>query len=371
FVQRARRGSSVSSPRRWEAESRSVRRASSGPAPTGSGGRVIAIRATTVERPCAMGLPVFVGSAFVAQYPTGGGNFWVPLQYLLGLRALGVEAHWLELLWTDGDRRRAREFVGAFRSAVERLGVAEWVTLVCFPEGSREDLPGRERLGRAAGRGRVAQGLARRPPARVAGSGGRRRCLLHHRDAVVDGAVRIPRRRDLRLQQAAGVPGTARPSRTRARRARAGREPPSRRDRRPGPPRAARLAARRSRPGGGHAGGVPPLRPGLARRAERRQAGVREGPTRLGERPDRLLPGERPAVRGRGDRRRAASPAEPGPALLSLARRGGRRGARRRGGLPGRRARRPAPGRGGVLGRSRAAGAARRRGRLTRSGRAR
>src|SRR5881396_3392141 len=110
FVQRARRGSSVSSPRRWDAESRSVRRASSGPAPTGSGGRVIAIRATTAERPCAMGLPVFVGSAFVAQYPTGGGNFWVPLQYLLGLRALGV---------------------------------AEWVTLVCFPEGSREDPPGR------------------------------------------------------------------------------------------------------------------------------------------------------------------------------------------------------------------------------------
>jgi len=90
-----------------------------------------------------MGLPVFVGSAFVAQYPTGGGNFWVPLQYLLGLRALGVEAHWLELLWTGGDRRRAREFVGAFRSAVERLGVAEWVTLVCFPEGSRDDPPGR------------------------------------------------------------------------------------------------------------------------------------------------------------------------------------------------------------------------------------
>jgi hypothetical protein len=33
---------------------------------------------------------VFVGSSFVAKYPTGGGNFWVPLQYLLGLRALGV-----------------------------------------------------------------------------------------------------------------------------------------------------------------------------------------------------------------------------------------------------------------------------------------
>src|SRR5207247_11144850 len=96
FVQRARRGSSVSSPRRWDAESRSVRRASSGPAPTGSGGRVIAIRATTVERPCAMGLPVFVGSAFVAQYPTGGGNFWGPLPYPLAPRALRVAAPWLE-----------------------------------------------------------------------------------------------------------------------------------------------------------------------------------------------------------------------------------------------------------------------------------
>ena len=50
-------------------------------------------------------IPVFVGSAFVAKYPTGGGNFWVPLQYLLGLRALGVEAYWLELVWPQGKER--------------------------------------------------------------------------------------------------------------------------------------------------------------------------------------------------------------------------------------------------------------------------
>src|SRR5436305_13690622 len=90
-----------------------------------------------------MGLPVFVGSAFVAQYPSGGGNFWVPLQYLLGLRALGVEAHWLELLWTGGHRRRARDFDGAFRSAVARLGEAERVMPVCFPDDSPDDPPGR------------------------------------------------------------------------------------------------------------------------------------------------------------------------------------------------------------------------------------
>jgi hypothetical protein len=52
--------------------------------------------------------PVFVGSGFVAKYPTGGGNFWVPLQYLLGLRDLGYDAWWLEYLWTCGDAVRDR-----------------------------------------------------------------------------------------------------------------------------------------------------------------------------------------------------------------------------------------------------------------------
>jgi hypothetical protein len=85
---------------------------------------------------------VFVGSAFVAYYPTGGGNFWVPLQWLLGLREAGVEAWWLELLWARGDLPRAREFVHSFRAYVERLGVADRVALVFFTEGTREDPPG-------------------------------------------------------------------------------------------------------------------------------------------------------------------------------------------------------------------------------------
>src|SRR6185295_14550102 len=88
-----------------------------------------------------MGMRVVVGSAFVAQYPSGGGNFWVPLQYLLGLRALGIEAHWLEMLWSRGDPVRGRQFVTAFRAYVEALGVADWVTRVVFP-GARGDPPG-------------------------------------------------------------------------------------------------------------------------------------------------------------------------------------------------------------------------------------
>jgi hypothetical protein len=87
--------------------------------------------------------PVFVASGFVAQYPTGGGIFWVPLQYLLGLLALGVDAHWLELLWAGGDRARASALAAAFRRHAERLGIADRVTLVVFPDGTREGPPTR------------------------------------------------------------------------------------------------------------------------------------------------------------------------------------------------------------------------------------
>ena len=88
--------------------------------------------------------PVFVASGFVAKYPTGGGNFWVPLQYVLGLRALGVEAYWLELLWPQGDVERARRFVPPFRAFVEEAGVAEHTAVILFPENERQDAPGRE-----------------------------------------------------------------------------------------------------------------------------------------------------------------------------------------------------------------------------------
>ena len=87
---------------------------------------------------------VFVGSAFVAKYPTGGGNFWAPLQYVLGLRALGVEAYWLEILWPQGDVDRARGFVATFRRFVEEAGVADHTALVLFPENERDAPPGRE-----------------------------------------------------------------------------------------------------------------------------------------------------------------------------------------------------------------------------------
>ena len=57
---------------------------------------------------------VLVGSAFVAKYPNGGGNYWVPLQYLRGLRDLGVDAWWLELVATTGNASTDRLFRETF-----------------------------------------------------------------------------------------------------------------------------------------------------------------------------------------------------------------------------------------------------------------
>ena len=78
---------------------------------------------------------VFVGSAFVAKYPNGGGNFWVPLQYLLGLRDLGVDAWWLELCASTGDLATDRHFRETFLDAATRLGVRDRVVFVEFPQG--------------------------------------------------------------------------------------------------------------------------------------------------------------------------------------------------------------------------------------------
>jgi hypothetical protein len=88
--------------------------------------------------------PIFIGSAFVAKYPTGGGSFWWPLQYVLGLRALGVEAYWLELVWPQGDLARARGFASTFWRYVEACGVGDCTAVVLFSENERDDAPGHE-----------------------------------------------------------------------------------------------------------------------------------------------------------------------------------------------------------------------------------
>ena len=63
---------------------------------------------------------------------------------LLGLRALGIEAYWLELLWPQSDVARARAVPRTFQRYVEELGVAEWVAVVLFPDNEYDE-PSRAR----------------------------------------------------------------------------------------------------------------------------------------------------------------------------------------------------------------------------------
>jgi len=63
---------------------------------------------------------IFLGCGFAAKYREGGGNFSVPLQWMLGLRRLKLDAIWLELLpATDdpgADQARIRHFQGQLRA---------------------------------------------------------------------------------------------------------------------------------------------------------------------------------------------------------------------------------------------------------------
>jgi hypothetical protein len=63
---------------------------------------------------------VFLGCGFAAKYREGGGNFSVPLQWMLGLRRLKLDAIWLEVLpGTDdvlADQSKIRSFQRQLRS---------------------------------------------------------------------------------------------------------------------------------------------------------------------------------------------------------------------------------------------------------------
>jgi len=86
-----------------------------------------------------MDAPLFVGSGFVAKYPEGGGNSWVPLQYVLGFRDLGIDVFWLELLPGCGDVAQDEARIATFFARAARLGVAERTVVLHLPEGRESE----------------------------------------------------------------------------------------------------------------------------------------------------------------------------------------------------------------------------------------
>jgi hypothetical protein len=84
---------------------------------------------------------VFLGCGFAAKYPEGGGNFSVPLQWMLGLRRLGLDAIWLELLPATADAGQDETRIRIFRRRLREHGLKDAFCLLHqTPGGDIHDL---------------------------------------------------------------------------------------------------------------------------------------------------------------------------------------------------------------------------------------
>ena len=104
-------------------------------------------------------MTIFLGCGFAAKYREGGGNFSVPLQWMLGLRRLKLDAVWLELLPGTGDERADRANVANFQRILRAHGLAgRYCLLLQKSGGDVHDLAGMECFGlsRRALRDRMA-----------------------------------------------------------------------------------------------------------------------------------------------------------------------------------------------------------------------
>src|SRR6266568_1368469 len=71
-------------------------------------------------------MPTLVISPYsVATFSEGGGQFWVYLQYVLGMRQLGYDVYWLEAFRTKGRADREAAALATFRARMKQYGLGE------------------------------------------------------------------------------------------------------------------------------------------------------------------------------------------------------------------------------------------------------
>ncbi len=75
-------------------------------------------------------MTVFLGGGFAAKYLQGGGNFSVPLQWMLGLRRLKQDAIWLEHLPSDGNFRDDQRKIDNFQRQLRQHGLGSHYCLL-------------------------------------------------------------------------------------------------------------------------------------------------------------------------------------------------------------------------------------------------
>src|SRR5205809_303284 len=66
---------------------------------------------------------VVISAYDVANYPQGGGHFWVYLQYVLGLRLLGHDVYWLEAFRSKGREDQEAAALATFQARMQQYGL--------------------------------------------------------------------------------------------------------------------------------------------------------------------------------------------------------------------------------------------------------
>lgn len=86
-------------------------------------------------------MTIFLGCGFAAKYREGGGNFSVPLQWMLGLRRLKLDAIWLELLPATDDPQADQDRINNFQRQLRKHGLGgRYCLLYQKPASEAHDL---------------------------------------------------------------------------------------------------------------------------------------------------------------------------------------------------------------------------------------
>ena len=93
-------------------------------------------------------MTIFLGCGFAAKYREGGGNFSVPLQWMLGLQRLKLDAIWLELLPATDDVAADRRRIKNFQRQLQAHGLAgQYCLLYQKPAADANDLDSLQYIG--------------------------------------------------------------------------------------------------------------------------------------------------------------------------------------------------------------------------------
>jgi hypothetical protein len=93
-------------------------------------------------------MTIFLGCGFAAKYREGGGNLSVPLQWILGLRRLKLDAIWLELLPASDDASADKAKIENFQRQLRAHGLAgHYCLLYQKPTADTHDLESLQCIG--------------------------------------------------------------------------------------------------------------------------------------------------------------------------------------------------------------------------------